>query len=152
MCGKLSMCYILSPKRGTTHSKFNGIGRNANLICDSLLQSHIHNFSFIPQSMAKKSPERWILTNRLTDGRTDGRTYRVSKSKSWSLTYDLDNYWASRPYHVLTVYQVWLRLVKWCSVKSVHKVVTDCRTECPVTISPFANFVGQAENNLLLLS
>ena len=47
-CGKLNCYDFLSPKRGITHSKFDGIWRNANLICGSSLQSHIQNFSSIP--------------------------------------------------------------------------------------------------------
>ena len=50
-CGKLNCYDFLSPKRGITHSKFDGIWRNANLICGSSLQSHTQNFSSIPQSM-----------------------------------------------------------------------------------------------------
>ena len=53
-CGKLNCYDILSPKRDITHSKFDGIWRNANLICGLSLQSHIQNFSSIPQSIEKK--------------------------------------------------------------------------------------------------
>ena len=63
-CGKLNCYDILSPKRGITHSKFDGIWRNANLICGSSLQSRIQNFSSIPQSMRKKSAENCSLRRR----------------------------------------------------------------------------------------
>ena len=56
-CGKLNCYGFLSPKRGITHSKFDGIWRNANLICGSSLQSHTQNFSSIPLSMPKKNAE-----------------------------------------------------------------------------------------------
>ena len=59
-CGKLNCYDFLSPKRGITHSKFDGIWRNANLICGSSLQSHTQNFSSIPQSMSKKSAENYL--------------------------------------------------------------------------------------------
>ena len=57
---KVQKIRILSPKSGITHSKFDKIKENMNLICESSLQSHIHNFSSIPQSMSKKGVENYL--------------------------------------------------------------------------------------------
>ena len=72
-CGKLNITYILSSQRGITPSKIDAKWRHSNLICSTLKQSHVQNFSSICQSMYEKSAE-----NGRTETRTDGRTDRES--------------------------------------------------------------------------
>ena len=43
---------------------------------------------------------------------------------------------ASRLCHILTVYQVWLRSVKGCSVQSGQKVVTDGKSNFDIDLDP----------------
>ena len=74
-CGKLHITYILSSKRGITPSKIDAKWRHSNLICSTLKQSDVENFSSICQSMYEKSVE-----NGRTETRTDGR--RVGRTES----------------------------------------------------------------------
>ena len=67
-CGKLHITYILSSKGGITPSKIDAKWRHSNLICSTLKQNDVQNFSSICQSMYEKSVE-----NRRTETRTDGR-------------------------------------------------------------------------------
>ena len=55
-----------SSQRGITPSKIDAKWRHSILICSTLKQSHVQNFSSIWQGMYEKSAE-----NRRTDGRTD---------------------------------------------------------------------------------
>ena len=72
-CGKLHITYILSSKRGITPSKIDAKWRNSNLICSTLKESDVQNFSSICQSMYEKSVENGRTETR-TDGRRVGRT------------------------------------------------------------------------------
>ena len=75
-CGKLHITYILCSKRGITPSKIDGKWRHSNLICSTLKQSDVQNFSSICQSMYEKSVENERTETR-TDGDPDGRTSRT---------------------------------------------------------------------------
>ena len=68
-CGKLHITYILSSQRGITRSKIDAKRGHSNLICSTLKQSHVQNFSSICQNMYEKNAE-----NGRTETRTDGRT------------------------------------------------------------------------------
>ena len=72
-CGKLCISSILSSKRGITPTKIDANWRHSNLICSTVKQSHMQNFSSICQSMLEKSVENWRTETR-TDGRTDGES------------------------------------------------------------------------------
>ena len=72
-CGKLCISSILSSKRAITLTKLNANWRHSNLICSTVKQSHMQNFSSICQSMLEKSVDNWRTETR-TDGRTNGRT------------------------------------------------------------------------------
>ena len=76
-CGKLHITYILSSQRGITPSKIGGNWRHSNLICSTLKQSHVQNFSSICQSMYEKSAENGRTETR-TESRTDG--WRVGRT------------------------------------------------------------------------
>ena len=67
--GNLHITYILCSQRGITPSKIDAMRRHSNLICSTLKQSHVQNFSSICQSMYEKSAE-----NGRTETQTDGRT------------------------------------------------------------------------------
>ena len=54
-CGKLCIFSILSSKRDITPTKISGNWRHSNLICSTVKQSHMQNFSSICQSMQEKS-------------------------------------------------------------------------------------------------
>ena len=56
-CGKLCISIILSSKRGITPSKIDANWRHSNLICSTVKQSHMQNFSSICQSMLEKTAE-----------------------------------------------------------------------------------------------
>ena len=72
-CGKLHITYILSSKRGITPTKIDGSWRHSNLICSTVKQSHVQNFSSICQSMYEENVENGRTETR-TDGRTESRT------------------------------------------------------------------------------
>ena len=78
-CGKLHITYILSSQRGITPSKIDAKWRHSNLICSTLKQSHVQNFSSICQSMYEKSAENGRTETR-TDGESDGR--RVGRTET----------------------------------------------------------------------
>ena len=60
-CGKLCISSILSSKRGITPTKIDGNWRHSNLICSTVKQSHMQNFSSICQSMSEKSAENCVF-------------------------------------------------------------------------------------------
>ena len=70
-CGKLHITYILNLQRGITPSKIDAKWWHSNLICSTLKQSHVQNFSSICQSMYEKSAENGRTETR-TDGDPDG--------------------------------------------------------------------------------
>ena len=72
-CGKLHITYILSSQRGITPTKIDAKWRHSNLICSTLKQSHVQNFSSICQSMYEKNTKNGRTETR-TESRTDGRT------------------------------------------------------------------------------
>ena len=77
-CGKLHITYILSSQRGITPSKIDANWRHSNLVCSTVKQSHVQNFSSICQSMYEKSAEnRRTETGRRVE-RTDG--WRVGRT------------------------------------------------------------------------
>ena len=78
-CGKLCISSILSSKRGITPTKLDANWRHSNLICSTVKQSYVQNFSSICQSMLEKSVENWRTETR-TDGRMDGR--RVGRTET----------------------------------------------------------------------
>ena len=53
-CGKLCISSILSSKRGITPTKIDANWRHLNLLCSTVKQSHMQNFSSICQSMEEK--------------------------------------------------------------------------------------------------
>ena len=80
-CGKLHITYILSSKRGITPSKIDAKWRHSNLICSTIKQSDVQNFSSICQSMYEKSVENgWTETR--TDGRRVGRTESRTETRT----------------------------------------------------------------------
>ena len=79
-CGKLHITYILRSQRGITPSNIDAKWRHSNLICRTLKQSHVQNFSSICQSMYEKSAENGRTETR-TDGRTDGESDGITPSK-----------------------------------------------------------------------
>ena len=80
-CGKLHITYILSFKRGITPSKIDAKWRHSNLICSTLKQSDVQNFSSICQSMYEKSVEN-MRTETRTDGRRVGRTESRTENRT----------------------------------------------------------------------
>ena len=80
-CGKLHITYILSSQRGITPSKIDAKWWHSNLICRTLKQSHVQNFSSICQSMHEKSAE-----NGRTETRTESRTDCL-RSPVWRRAY-----------------------------------------------------------------
>ena len=60
-CGKLHISYILSLQRDITPSKIDARRRQSNLICSSLKESHVQNFSSIRQSMQEKTAENYVF-------------------------------------------------------------------------------------------
>ena len=79
--GKLHITYILSSKRGITPLNIDAKWRHSNLICSTLKQSDVQNFSSICQSRYEKSVENRRTETR-TDGRTDGRTESQTESRT----------------------------------------------------------------------
>ena len=80
-CGKLHITYILCSQRGITPSKIDAKWRHSNLICSTLKQSHVQNFSSICQSMYEKSAENGRTETR-TDGESDGRRVGWTESRT----------------------------------------------------------------------
>ena len=56
-CGKLCISSILSSKRGITPTNIDANWWHSNLICSTIKQSHMQNFSSICQSMQEKSAD-----------------------------------------------------------------------------------------------
>ena len=56
-CGKLRISSILSSKRGITPTNIDANWWHSNLICSTIKQSHMQNFSSICQSMQEKSAD-----------------------------------------------------------------------------------------------
>ena len=83
--GKLCISSILSSKRGITPTKLDANLGHSNLICSTVKQSHMQNFSSICQSMLEKSVENWPTETR-TDGRTDGESdgRRPGRTDGWT--------------------------------------------------------------------
>ena len=79
-CGKLHITYILSSKGGITPSKIDAKWRHLNLICITLKQSDVQNFSSICQSMY--SPDQ----SKVKRFRFERSTAQFSRFVIFSLT------------------------------------------------------------------
>ena len=60
-CGKIHISYILSSQRDIPPSKIDAKWRQSNLICSTLKESHVQNFSSICQSMQEKTAENCVF-------------------------------------------------------------------------------------------
>ena len=60
-CVKLRISYILSPKRGKTPTRINANKWHWNLICSTVKESHMQNFSSICQRMSKKNAGKCVF-------------------------------------------------------------------------------------------
>ena len=60
-CGKQCISSILSSKRGITPSNIDANWRHSNLICNTVKQSHMQNFSSMCQSMYEKNAENCVF-------------------------------------------------------------------------------------------
>ena len=76
-CGKLCIFSFLSSKRGITPTKIDVNWWHSNLICSTVKQIHMQNFSSMCQSKLEKSVENWRTETR-TESQTDG--WRVGRT------------------------------------------------------------------------
>ena len=60
-CGKLCISYILSSQRGITPSKIDAKWQHSILLCSTLKQKYVQNFSSICQSMQEKTAEYCVI-------------------------------------------------------------------------------------------
>ena len=60
-CIKMCISYILSSQRGITPSKIDAKWQHSNLLCSTLKQSNMQNFSSICQSMQEKTAENCVF-------------------------------------------------------------------------------------------
>ena len=70
---------ILSSKRGITPTKIDGNWQHWNLICSTVKESHMQNFSLIYQSMLEKSAENCVFQySRSQKGHNSYKNWRHS--------------------------------------------------------------------------
>ena len=117
---------------GITPSKIDTKWRHSNLICITLKQSHVQNFSSLCQSMYEKSAE---------NGRTDGHhhtiirpVWRRAYKKSLCPVRQLCTFYFSSfsVYPVRQLYTLYFSCISICLVIQLCTLYFSCISICPV--------------------